>query len=215
MNLSLNIEPYNTENYPEHGKHILAQTSGDQIIVYQAYRAETADYATKHQKLGGPLYSFNRMSWIKPNFLWMMYRSGWAMKEGQERVLAFWIPKTFFDKVLDEAVLSSFDSDYYRDTEDWKNELNVKRVRLQWDPDHNPYGKPLDRRAIQLGLKDDILKEFATVAVQKIEDVTPFAHSQLEHVNAKRLEQLMVPVERPYVPASSNLQTKLRLDSIV
>jgi len=25
----------------------------------------------------------NRMTWIKPNFLWMMYRSGWASKKNQ------------------------------------------------------------------------------------------------------------------------------------
>ncbi len=28
------------------------------------------------------------MTWIKPSFLWMMYRCGWAAKPGQERVLA-------------------------------------------------------------------------------------------------------------------------------
>ncbi|WP_422570328.1 DUF4291 family protein, partial [Erwinia billingiae] len=29
------------------------------------------------------------MTWIKPSFLWMMYRSGWGMKDpGQKRILA-------------------------------------------------------------------------------------------------------------------------------
>jgi hypothetical protein len=27
------------------------------------------------------------MTWIKPSFLWMMYRCGWGAKEGQESVL--------------------------------------------------------------------------------------------------------------------------------
>ncbi|MFM7854759.1 MAG: DUF4291 family protein [Flammeovirgaceae bacterium] len=27
--------------------------------------------------------SLNRMTWMKPNFLWMMYRSGWATKHNQ------------------------------------------------------------------------------------------------------------------------------------
>lgn len=29
-------------------------------------------------------------------------------------------------------------------------------VRLQWDPDHSPDGGNLTRRAIQLGLKNDV-----------------------------------------------------------
>lgn len=29
-------------------------------------------------------------------------------------------------------------------------------VRLQWDPDHSPVGDNLTRRAIQLGLKNDV-----------------------------------------------------------
>jgi len=29
------------------------------------------------------------MSWIKPNFLWMMYRCGWGTKEGQQVTLGF------------------------------------------------------------------------------------------------------------------------------
>ena len=36
-------------------------------------------------------YSTTRMTWIKPNFLWMMYRSGWAEKKGQENILAIYL----------------------------------------------------------------------------------------------------------------------------
>ena len=46
------------------------------------------------------------MSWIKPNFLWKMYRCGWATKEGQEIVLAVWIASAAFAAVdisLEEA----------------------------------------------------------------------------------------------------------------
>ena len=41
-----------------------------------------------HGYFGGDHFSLNRMSWVKPNFLWMMYRSGWGQKEGQVVVLA-------------------------------------------------------------------------------------------------------------------------------
>ena len=73
--------------WPQSGRHILAQFDADSIYVYQAYRPSIARFAVEHQKFGGE-FSLNRMSWIKPNFLWMMYRAGWATKEGQEHILA-------------------------------------------------------------------------------------------------------------------------------
>ena len=36
--------------WPNEGRHILAQYDGDTVVVYQAYCAEIADYAVKHQK---------------------------------------------------------------------------------------------------------------------------------------------------------------------
>ena len=53
---------------PSEGEKIIAYYDVDNIVVYQAYKKEIADYAIKHQKLGGKEFSFNRMSWIKPNF---------------------------------------------------------------------------------------------------------------------------------------------------
>jgi hypothetical protein len=201
--ITLQKELYNPRHYPDTGQHILAHTQEGLIVVYQAYRPEIANYAIEHGVLGGPAYSFNRMSWIKPNFLWMMFRSGWAQKEGQEKVLAFWIEQEFFDKILAEAVPSSFNTSFYPDTKAWKDDLDAKEVRLQWDPDHDPYGQPESRRAIQLGLKGNILKEFATTGVKCIEDVTPFVLEQYVHVQKRELDKLMIPVERVYRPHST------------
>ena len=67
--------------WPQEGQHILAHYDDASVVVYQAYRPSIAEYAVTHQRFGGD-FSFNRMSWIKPNFLWMMFRSGWAGKEG-------------------------------------------------------------------------------------------------------------------------------------
>jgi Domain of unknown function (DUF4291) len=88
--MTLKTTPYNTyeTTLPQTGKHILGQLRGDNIIVYQAYNPYIAHYAVKYQKFGGGDYSFSRMSWIKPNFLWMMYRAGWAEKPNQEHILA-------------------------------------------------------------------------------------------------------------------------------
>ena len=141
--------------WPKSGRHILAQYDDDSIVVYQAYRPEIGEFAAKHGYFGGA-FSLSRMSWIKPNFLWMMYRSGWAGKEGQEVVLAVRLQRAAFDKILADAVHSSHVPDVYGSRESWKSELTQSDVRLQWDPDHGPSGAKQDRRAIQLGLRGEV-----------------------------------------------------------
>ena len=85
--ISITTCPYSESctRLPSDGNHIIGHLNNETIIVYQAYRNSIADYAITHQQFGGPDYSFTRMSWIKTSFLWMMFRSGWAEKEGQAR----------------------------------------------------------------------------------------------------------------------------------
>lgn len=72
--------------WPRSGRHILASFDDESIIVYQAYRPMIARFAIENGFFGGE-FSYSRMSWIKPNFLWMMYRSGWGTKENRNRSL--------------------------------------------------------------------------------------------------------------------------------
>ena len=98
---------------PKIGRYILAQFDDEGVIVYQAYRPAIGNFAATHGYFGGDHFSLTRMSWIKPNFLWMMYRSGWRQYEGQEVVLAVKIKKEAFDTILANAVRSSYNPDLY------------------------------------------------------------------------------------------------------
>lgn len=195
--------------WPESGQHILAQQQDNYIVVYQAYNNQIADYAIKHQLFGGTDYSYNRMSWIKPNFLWMMYRCGWASKENQERVVAIWINKSDFENILPQAVFSSFNAAHYLNHEQWKEEMGLKDVRLQWDPDHDPAGNKLTRRAIQLGMKGTTLANFGKQQIVAIEDITDFVKQQSLYVINNELDKLIVPVETIFKPADENLCRKI------
>lgn len=181
--------------WPVDGQHILANYDEESISVYQAFRPAIAEYAVHHQRFGGE-FSFTRMSWIKPNFLWMMYRSGWAIKEGQERILEIRINRRFFDEILKNAVASSFPASHLNSIDEWKQAVEKSEVRLQWDPDHDPYGTPLKRRAIQLGLRGNTLKRYATTELRYIHDITDFVVEQ--RTNLDRIEALVVPEERVY-----------------
>jgi hypothetical protein len=213
----MNIQtiPYHSyENgLPQKGQHILAHQTETQMVVYQAYNNHIADFAIKNQYLGGADYSYSRMSWIKPNFLWMMYRCGWAEKENQERVLAFWIKKSDFERILEEAVLSSFNPRYYDSRDQWRQELNSKEVRLQWDPDHAPFGNKVERRAIQLGLKGKTLEKFGKQQIELIEDVTDFVKQQKQLLYSQQLDKLLVPVETVFKMADDKQYQRIGIES--
>ncbi|MEO3402780.1 DUF4291 domain-containing protein [Mucilaginibacter sp. CAU 1740] len=212
MNIITEFYTQGLEQWPKTGQHILAHQTSEQIVVYQAYKKSIANFAVANQFLGGPEYSYNRMSWIKPNFLWMMYRCGWAAKENQESVLALWIDKADFESILNEAVISSFNPQYHERHDQWRADLEQKAVRMQWDPDHDAYGNKQECRAIQLGLKDDVLKNFGKKQIRKIEDVTEFVKEQKQLLDAGKLNELQVPVERVYRIGNEGLNKRIGLD---
>src|SRR5262245_21691404 len=133
---------YQCSVWPSTGRHILAQYDAESVVVYQAYRRSIGEWAIRHQKLGGPHFNDSRMSWIKPNFLWMMYRSGWGTKDGQQVVLGLRMRRHFFDGLLAQAVASAFGASGLTSPDEWAAAVSKSEVRLQWDPDHDPHGTP-------------------------------------------------------------------------
>lgn len=180
--------------WPEKGQLVLANFDAESISVYQAYKPAIAKFAVDHQCFGGE-FSFTRMSWIKPNFLWMMYRSGWAAKEGQERILEIRIKRDFFNQLMKEAVPSTFCSELFATHQDWKDAIGSSDVRLQWDPDHDPTGKTVERRAVQLGLRGNMLQRYSDELCW-IKDITDFAIEQRRNINNP--ENLLLPYEDVY-----------------
>ncbi|HEY1123188.1 MAG TPA: DUF4291 domain-containing protein [Haloferula sp.] len=200
------------KTWPREGRHILAHHNEENIVVYQAYRPAIGRHAAAHQRFGGE-FSFSRMSWIKPNFLWMMYRSGWGTKEGQEITLGVTIPRVLFDEILASAVPSTFDSSRFESHDAWKQALETSDVRLQWDPDHGPDGAPQARRAIQLGLRGSMLRRYAADEVVKIEDISTFVDEQRRHASGD-FQNLITPIERIYQPNREDSAPSINLDPV-
>ncbi len=210
--MSLKTAPYleQKESWPANGRHILAQYDDDSVVVYQACRPEIGDFAAEHGYFGGA-FSYSRMSWIKPNFLWMMYRSGWGTRHGQEVTLAVRLRRDFFERVLEEAVYSSYQPAVYDSHQAWQRALQESSVRLQWDPDHAPTGGKLERRAIQLGLRGGVLAEYGRDAIVEIADASSFVAEQRANARPERYDSLLTPAERPYLPASGVVSDRLGL----
>lgn len=211
----LPTEPYIAQScrWPATGRHIMASFDESSVIVYQAYRPSIGLHAARYGRFGGPDFSFNRMSWIKPNFLWMMYRSGWGTKEGQSVILALRLQRRFFDSILAAAVPSAFDAAAYPDRAQWQSAVVASEVRLQWDPDHDPAGRPQQRRAVQLGLRGETLAAFAGPELLGVTDISGFVADQHAHLRANDLQRLEMPLERVYVPSDPTIARHVGLET--
>jgi hypothetical protein len=212
MAMRLDTEPYQSQvrRWPQAGRVILAQFDADTVVVYQAYRPAIGTFAASHGHFGGG-FSLSRMSWIKPNFLWMMYRCGWGKKADQETVLAVRLRRSAFDAILEQAVPSTFDSSVYSTEAEWRTAVSASAVRLQWDPDHDPSGAKVDRRAIQLGLRGEVLAAYARDWIVEIEDVSDFVAAQRPHAGEPDWPDLTIPREDVYPVADAVVAQRLRV----
>src|SRR5262249_13787466 len=125
-----------------------------------------------------PPFSMGRMTWIKPSFNWMMHRSGYASKPGQEVVLGIDITREGFEWALKNAVLSTFTPSVHASPAEWKNLLTAKPVRIQWDPERDWRLQPIAGvRAIQIGLAGEAVERYVNQWIVHIEDVTSVARA--------------------------------------
>jgi len=118
---------------------IRAAYTAETLIVYQAYSPQIADAAVRAGTFVPP-FSRDRMTWIKPSFGWMMHRSGWASKPGQERVLAIEITRGGFSWALAHSCLSQYKAGQHGSPQVWAALRDASPVRVQWDPDRSLTG---------------------------------------------------------------------------
>jgi uncharacterized protein DUF4291 len=167
------------EAQPE--RQVRAVFTSSTITVYQAYSREIAEPALAAGNFVSP-FKLTRMTWIKPSFLWMMYRSGWASKPGQERILAVEITRDGFEWGLSRGVLSHYDPNVYDSEQQWNELKHNSTVRVQWDPERSIGLAPLNYRAIQIGLGGEAVVRYAREWIVGITDVTPLAVRIRQHV---------------------------------
>ncbi|HWG44221.1 MAG TPA: DUF4291 domain-containing protein [Gemmataceae bacterium] len=178
---------------------IRADFDRDTIAIYQAYSPAIADAALKAQRFVSP-FSFHRMTWIKPSFLWLMHRSNWGQKSGQERILAVRIKRPGWEKALSLAVLTSFESAVFRSPAAWQEEFRQAKVHLQWDPERSLRGAGLPYYSIQVGLSRHIIQEYVEEWITAIEDLTSRVrkiYDLLQHGQADKAKR-QLPPERDY-----------------
>ena len=179
------------------------------VYFYQAFNDKIAEYALKHQTFGGPYFNPQRMTWIKPSFAWVLYRSGYGYKKNQTRILKVKLSHDTVATILSRC--TCFEAG-------WRGGSKIGECadgRIQWDPARDLYSadkkvprKMLSTRAIQIGVARS-LSSLYVESILKITDVTQLAHQVcVAHRMRKRRKakelmedlKLQLPVERPYLP---------------
>lgn len=193
-------------------KQIRAIYNDNTIRIYQAYNNTIANEAVN---LGhfGLNFKTERMTWIKPSFLWMMYRSGWATKIGQERILAIDINRSGFDFILENAITSSFDKNSGITKEYWKQKIKISDIRYQWDPERDIFGNPLDYRSIQLGLSRKTVQDYNCNWIQHIEDITPLVIEMRELISKQKDITDLLAKENIY-PINEKIKINLGIQTL-
>ncbi|KFY45799.1 hypothetical protein V494_00760 [Pseudogymnoascus sp. VKM F-4513 (FW-928)] len=193
-------------------REIRAQYDDETITVYQAYSESIAKAAVKEQKLSAsPDFSLQRMTWIKPSWAWMMYRSGYATKDvRQSHILALKMKHKNFQELLSLAVVCGGGA--------LSEEDRARAVRVQWDPERDPALGQLPYRSIQIGISKDISKKWSEEWIESIEDVTETATKLKQVVDGgeeldlqELIDRGIVPVEKPYI-VPQELREILQMD---
>ncbi len=178
-------------------KEIRAVYDHETIRVYQAFNREIAQEAVRLGTFGSH-FKTDRMTWIKPSFLWMMYRCGWGTKENQEHILAIDMRQEGFDYLVKNAVLSSYSEELGVSQEEWKQSVSASAVRVQWDPEKDIYGNSLAYRSIQLGLRGEAVRKYITEWIVRVQDITKEAAQLRARRDAGEDIMPLLPQEKVY-----------------
>jgi hypothetical protein len=176
-------------------RQIRAQYDNETITVYQAYSAQIGDAAVQFQKLSASsAFDYGRMTWIKPSWSWVCYRSGYTYKDDRQcRILALKMKHEHFNELLRQAFVGHGAAD------------EAGAVRVQWDPERAPTLQKLPWRSIQIGIPRSLSRKWVEEWIISIDDVTERARSLKEAVeqepgvsDEELVKRELVPVERVY-----------------
>ncbi|KAF2834702.1 hypothetical protein M501DRAFT_963742, partial [Patellaria atrata CBS 101060] len=191
-------------------RQIRAQYDAKTITVYQAYSSSIAIPAVEFQKLdASPNFSASRMTWIKPSWSWMMYRSGYSYKDDrQAHILAIKLTHEGFLELLRRATLTTEVQSEQTGKKVQRKERgeSVKSVRVQWDPERTHNLGRLEYRSIQIGIAGEVTKkEWIDKWIVEIEDVTERARALKKALDEKSdltkdelLDLGLIPEEREF-----------------
>jgi hypothetical protein len=187
-------------------RRVLAAFDDEGVWVYQAFRVSTVAAAVAKGTFGQG-FGLDRMTWIKPSLGWMLHRSNYASSKRQEAIARIKVRRSGFDEILRSGVLTSFDAAIHESQEQWARALRTTEVHVQWDPDRDLEGRPLTRRAIQLGLRGGMVRRYVEKWIISVTDFTSVAKA-IQHALQT---QTLLPETPPEPEYAVDEETRHRL----
>jgi hypothetical protein len=159
-------------------------------------------------------FSLNRMTWIKPSLLWLMHRSTWARKSGQERILAVRLTRAGWEEALSQAVLTAPVPAIHGSAAAWNRAFATAGVHVQWDPERSLRGAALNHYSIQVGIGRALIRRYAEDWLVGVSDLTPTVHKIATLVRAgdNAKAQRLLPPQRPY-PLAAGIAHRIQADA--
>ena len=104
----------------------------------------------------------------------------------------------------------SYQAREYANKDEWLRIKKATPVRIQWDPERDLYLKPLEYRAIQIGLTNEAVTLFVNEWIQNITDVTDLAVEIHRLVELNQIDEAVriLPIEKAY-PINSKIKKHL------
>lgn len=190
-------------------QEIRAEFDTKTITVYQAYNKQIAVPAIKNNKFEKP-FSFTRMTWVKPSFLWLMERSNWGSKSNQDHILGIKMKLEYWEKALSLGVLTDPDKNIYSSGYEWEKQFKNAKVHIQWDPERTLKGGKLQERTIQVGISRFLIEEYNNDWIEEIIDVTPLVKKMNALRKAGKYKEVkrFLPKERVY-PLNNEISKRI------
>jgi hypothetical protein len=180
----------------DESRRVFADFDDEGVWVYQAFRPPTVSAAVV-QGTFGKGFGLDRMTWIKPSLGWMLHRSNYASAKRQEAIARIKVRRRGFDEILRAGVLTSFDATIHESQDHWARALRTTEVHVQWDPDRDLKGRPLARRAIQLGLRGSMVRRYVGDWIISVIDFTSVAKA-IQHALQAGTTLPDTPLETEY-----------------
>ncbi|GJF29702.1 hypothetical protein KNE206_24020 [Kitasatospora sp. NE20-6] len=164
-------------------RRIRADYDDRTIVMYQAHAPGAPGHPAEP-------FAGHRTIWIEPSFRWLMHRTNWARRTGQERVLAVRITREGWERALAEAVPATDDQAAPADA----------AAHVRWDPERSAAGAALGHHSIQVGVGRPLLGAFVDEWTVSVTDLTPRVHriSGLIRAGLNAQAVRLLPTERPY-----------------
>ena len=188
-------------------KKVYAHFDEEGVYVYQAFKPATVKFAVENGTFGKG-FGLDRITWIKPSLGWMLRRSEYASKHRMEAIAKIKLSHEAWIEILSQSIETHWNPSLFSVEDDWKQKLDKSDVIHQWDPERDLQGKRLERQAIQIGIRGEVIKKYVQEYITGVEDITALALKIGEIVKKRGSKFPEVPEEKEY-PFSDELKRKL------